>query len=117
MSKIGHANDAMIRRLQKELEERSSAAQGIIATAQDSERDLNSAERETLGGLRDRIGQLKDQLNELESTSELAGQVATRMKQLDQATTMARRSGGGAIEYRSAGAWALDSYRASIGDR
>jgi hypothetical protein len=41
MSKLGHANDAMIRRLDKELEERKRAAEGIIATAQDGERDLN----------------------------------------------------------------------------
>lgn len=117
MSKIGHANDAMIRRLQKELEERTSAAQGIIATAQDSERDLNSAERETLAGLRDRITELRSQLGELEATADLAGQVATRMKQFDQAITMARRNGDRDIEYRTAGAWVLDSYRASTGDR
>lgn len=118
MSKMAHANDAMIRRLEKELEERTAAAQGIIATAQDSERDLNQAERETLSGLRDRIGKLKDQLGELESTADLAGQVADRMKQFDKAISLARKSGDrNGVEYRSAGAWALDSYRASIGDR
>lgn len=117
MSKMGHANDAMIRRLQKELEERSGAAQAIIANAQDSERDLNTAERETLQGLRDRIGGLKEQLGELEATSELAGQVANRMREFDQATTLARRTDQNDVEYRTAGAWALDSYRASTGDR
>jgi HK97 family phage major capsid protein len=117
MSKMAYANDGMIRRLQKELEERSSAAQAIIANAQDSERDLNDAETETLQGLRGRIGKLKDQLSELEATSELTEQVATRMKQFDQAVTSARRAGTNEVEYRSAGAWALDSYRASIGDR
>jgi HK97 family phage major capsid protein len=117
MSKIAHANDAMIRRLQKELEERTSAAQGLIATAQDTERDLNQAERETLAGLRDRISALKDQLGELEATADLAGQVATRMKQFDQAITTARRNGDRQMEYRSAGEWALDSYRASLGNQ
>lgn len=117
MSKIAHANDAMIRRLQKELEERTSAAQGLIATAQDTERDLNQAERETLAGLRDRIGVLKEQLGELEATADLAGQVAARMKQFDQAITTARRNGDRKMEYRSAGEWALDSYRASLGNQ
>ena len=46
-----HANDAMIRRLEKELEERNSAVQGIISNAQDAERDLNDAEKETLSSL------------------------------------------------------------------
>lgn len=117
MSKLGHANDAMIRRLQKELEERTAAMQGIIATAQDGERDLNKAESETLAGLRDRITQLRSQLGELEASADLAGEVATRMKQFDQAITMARRNGDREIEYRSAGAWMLETYRAANGDR
>jgi len=114
---MSHANDAMIRRLQKELEERSGAASGIIETAQNAERDLNSAEKETLTGLRGRIGELKDQLEELESFSNVAGQVAERMKQFDKAITVSKRGGDAAIEYRSAGAWALDSYRAALGNR
>jgi HK97 family phage major capsid protein len=117
MSKTGHANDAMIRRLQRELEERKSAAEGLIATAQDKERDLNGAERETLTQLRNRMGELKAQLEELEAVSAVATEVGDRMRQFDQALTLARRVEGTEVEYRSAGAWALDSYRASLGDR
>lgn len=115
--KMSHANDAMIRRLQKELEERSAAANGIIETAQNAERDLNQAEKETLANLRSRMGDLKNQLEELEAVSNVAGQVAERMKQFDQAMTVARRGGETTVEYRSAGAWALDSYKAAIGNR
>jgi hypothetical protein len=39
MDKMGRATDAMVVRLQRELEERSAAANGIIANAQDGERD------------------------------------------------------------------------------
>jgi HK97 family phage major capsid protein len=112
-----HANDAMIRRLEKELEERNSAAQGIIANAQDSERDLNDAEKETLSGLRNRMTELRAQLGELESTAEMATQVSDRMKQFDQAMTTARRVGSQVVEYRSAGEYALDSYKSALGDR
>jgi hypothetical protein len=91
--------------------------QGIIATAQDSERDLNDAEKETMGSLRDRMGHIKDQLTELEATREAAEMVSSRMRQLDQALTTARRVGSEEIEYRSAGAWALDMYKSSLGDR
>lgn len=111
------ANDAMIRRLEKELEERNSAAQGIIANAEDASRDLNDAEKETLGGLRGRMGTIQDQLSELEGFAEEAGKVSDRMRQLDQAFTTARRVGSGEVEYRSAGAWALDMYKSSLGDR
>lgn len=114
---IGHASDGMIRRLQKELEERASAAEAIIANAQDADRDLNESEEETLTNLRDRMGALNKQLDSLEDTAKLKDQVATRMKQLDHAATAVRRVGNEEIEYRSAGAWALDSYKAATGDR
>ena len=117
VNQMGHASDAMIRRLQKELEERSAAARGIVETAQNSERDLNPAEKETLANLRGRIGELREQLEELESVADVAGQVAQRMKQFDKAMTVARRGGETSVEYRSAGAWALDSYKAAVGDR
>ena len=111
------ANDAMIRRFEKELEERNAAAQGIIANAEDASRDLNDAEKETLGGLRTRMGQIQDQLSELEGFSDEAAKVSARMKQLDQAFTTARRVGAGEVEYRSAGEYALDAYKSALGDR
>jgi HK97 family phage major capsid protein len=111
------ANDAMIRRLQKELEERDAAAQAIISNAQQSERDLNDPEKETLGGLRTRMGQINEQLTELESTSELSGQVNNRLKQVDQAITTARRTGSSVVEYRTAGAWVSDYCAAMTGNR
>ena len=116
-NKIGHASDGMIRRLQNELEERASAAEAIIANAQDADRDLNASEEETLSNLRDRMGDLNRQLDSLQDTAKLKDQVGARMRQLDQAATAVRRVGQEEIEYRSAGGWALDSYKASIGDR
>ena len=71
-----NANDAMIRRLQKELEERNSAAQAIISNAQSSERDLNDPEKETLGGLRNRMAQINEQLTELVGRAQSEGDVA-----------------------------------------
>ena len=113
----GHATDAMIRRLERELEERNSAAQGLIANAEDDGRDLNDPEKETLGGLRNRMSEIKAQLEELESTSEMATQVAARAKQIDVALTNARKVGSSVVEYRSAGEYALDTYKAALGDR
>jgi len=111
------ANDAMIRRLEKELEERNSASQALIANAQDNERDLNDAEKETLGGLRDRMGQLQVQLTELEATADIAGQVATRAKQVDQAISTARRTGSMEVEYRSTGSYLVDYIAAQTGSQ
>jgi HK97 family phage major capsid protein len=111
------ANDAMIRRLEKELEERNSASQALIANAQDSERDLNDAEKETLGGLRDRMVELRSQLTELEATADLASQVNDRMKQVDQAITTARRTGSMEVEYRSTGHYLTDYIAGATGSK
>ena len=112
-----HANDAMIRRLEKELEERNSAAQGIIANAEDSERDLNDAEKETLSGIHERMGQLKGQIEQLEQMSQSASEVENRLKALDVAVTTARRVGSTEVEFRSAGEYATEAYKAALGDR
>src|SRR4029450_327781 len=110
-------NDAMIRRLEKELEERSSAASGLPANAEDASRDLNDAEKETLGSLKARMGQIQDQLSQLEGIAEESTKVSDRMKQLDQASPTARRVGSGEVEYRSPGHYALESYQSALGDR
>lgn len=116
-----HANDAMIRRLEKELEERNSAAQAIIANAQDANggegRDLNDAEKETIAGAQNRMLQIKEQLDILEASSTAARETKKRLKDIDDAMGTVRRTGESKIEYRTAGAWMLDTYKASIGDR
>jgi HK97 family phage major capsid protein len=112
-----HASDAMIRRLQTELEERNTHAQGIIRAAQDDERDLNEAEKTTLAGLRERMVELRSQLDELDSTAELAVQTANRMQELDVAIRTARSGGPNEVEYRSAGAYICDQWSAHLGDR
>ena len=112
-----HANDAMIRRLEKELEERSAAAQAIIGNAEAAERDLNDAEKETLAGIKERVGAIAPQIAELENMAEIAGQVTHRLKQLDNAVMTARRTGMVEIEYRSAGAYLLDYIEASSGSQ
>lgn len=112
-----HANDAMIRRLEKELEERNNAVQALIANAQDTERDLNESETETIDGLKVRMGEIKTQLDTLVSSSEMATQVHARMTEVDQAYSVARRRGEQKVEYRSAGEYLLDTYKAALGDR
>jgi len=112
-----HASDAMISRLQTELEERNTHAQGIIRAAQDDERDLNDAEKTTLHGLRDRMAELRSQLDELDSTAAIAVETANRMQQLDTAIRTARSGGANEVEYRSAGAYICDQWSAHLGNR
>jgi HK97 family phage major capsid protein len=117
MGHNGQPKDAMIARLDRELSERTAAAQGLIANAQESERDLNQAEKETMTGLKERIVEIRSQLQELESFSELSSSVATRMEEVDRALSNNRRHGVTEIEYRSAGAYLVDHIAAQAGSR
>jgi len=117
MALSNYANDAMIQRLQGELEERNAFVQGLIAGAQDTERDLSDSEQVQLSEARARIAKVNEQLDTLSSTAEIAAQVYERTKDLDLAVSRARKGQTGAVEYRSAGAYLLDQYSASIGDR
>jgi HK97 family phage major capsid protein len=118
MAVNSQANDAMIRRLESELEERNAYAQGLIANAQDAERDLNDTEKASLVEVRSRMSNLQDQIAQLESTADLAKQIQTRARDLDQALTTARRGGGpGQVEYRSAGHYLTDYIAAQQGSR
>jgi HK97 family phage major capsid protein len=113
-----HANDAMINRLQRELEERNAFAQGLIGSAQDQERDLNDTELGQLTEVRNRIGTLKDQLEQLKATVQIATEVDARSRELDVAITQARRGHGGApVEYRSAGGYLGDVWQMMSGNR
>jgi HK97 family phage major capsid protein len=118
MAVNSQANDAMIRRLENELNERNAFVQGLIANVQDGERDLNDTEKSSLAEARSRMGEIKAQIDELEDTARIAQEIATRAKQVDQAITTARRTGEkGPVEYRSAGHWMVDLISAASGSR
>src|SRR6185312_2078052 len=112
------ANDAMIARLQNELEERNSFVQSLITSAQENNRDMTETEMGTIGDARERMSKIKLQLDQLEDTARVAGEVAQRIRVVDRAITDARgRATNGQIEYRSAGQYAADVYLAGTGSR
>lgn len=111
-------SDKAIARVLGELDERKSAIKAIIGNAQDAERDLNKSEQETLENLRHRVGELNTQLTVLQESTEVVDKAIARAQEIGDAMVNTRRNNGDAeVQYRSAGAWLLDSYMASIGDR
>lgn len=110
--------DAMIGRLQREIAERDSFIQGTVANAQDAERDLTGSEQELITEARKRIEVAEEQADTLQAASDRSRQA--RQKAADVQTQMAKMRhevDHGEIEYRSAGAYALDLYRAHFHDR
>lgn len=113
-----NATDAMIARLQGELEERNTFVQGLVANAQDAGRDLNAQEMELITGARNRIAALGEQLTPLRETARIAIESRSRAREIDAEISGARRRQGlPEVEYRSAGAYMTDFVRATIGDR
>src|SRR5215207_3815060 len=118
MAVNSHANDAMIRRLENELEERNAFVQGLITNAQDGQRDLNDTEKVSLGETRSRMGELKAQIEELEETSRIAQEISARARQVDQAITVARKNyDAGPVEYPTTGAYLTDYIAAQTGSK
>ena len=111
-------SDAMVARLEKEIEERTSFVEGTTANAQDAERDLTPSEMELIGEARKRIEVVEEQLASLDAARESSRKARQRADDLQKAmATMRHEVDNGAVEYRSAGAYLLDSYQSHLGDR
>lgn len=113
--------DAMIARLESELEERNAFIEGLIANAQEanngSGRDINSQEMELVAGARERIGKLNEQLTPLRETSRISIESRRRAREINDEIQTARQHGKtGPVEYRSAGQYVADKYLALMGD-
>jgi HK97 family phage major capsid protein len=110
--------DAMIQRLEREIEERDSFLQGVIRQAQDSERDLTENERELTVEARKRIESCQEQLETLDAAKDRTARARQRAHDVQREINRMRSEvDSGPVEYRSAGAWALDTYQAHLGNR
>lgn len=110
--------DSMILRLEKELEERSTLIEGIVGSAQDSERDLTKNEVELTSEARKRITDIEQQLDTLYDSRKRTTEARERVQKVNSELTRLRHEvDKGPVEYRSAGAYLLDQYHASTGSR
>jgi HK97 family phage major capsid protein len=111
-------SDTMVARLEGELAERNAFIQGTIASAQDSERDLSDNEQELIVSARSRVGSIQQQLDMLWETRSVTSAARERAMQVQsEISRMRKQADTGPVEYRSAGAYLLDQYRSSIGDK
>lgn len=111
-------SDAMIARLESELAERSQFIQGVIGGAQDAGRDLLDSEKELLNSAKSRVTELRSQLDVLADSRQVQLDARTRAAQLQRDMAIGRHQiDKGAVEYRSAGAYLVDAYKAGLNDR
>ena len=110
------ATDAMVSRLQREIEERRTFQDRLIETAQEAGRDLNDQEMELYQNASNRIGELDRQLTPLQEGVRIARESATRSRELQDAYGEARDGKRIAkVEYRTAGAFIVDKWQAGAG--
>jgi HK97 family phage major capsid protein len=111
-------SDSMVARLEGELAERNAFIQGTIASAQDREGDLTANEKELVVHARSRVSEINEQLDLLHETHEVSHRARERAMQVqNEIVRMRKEVDTGPVEYRSAGAYLLDQYRSSIGDK
>ena len=110
------AGDALLARYQAETEERSKFIDGVVEAAEKDERDLTEQELTLLARTRERISALNDQIAPLQSTIEIAATSRKRTAQIAQQFAEARDPKAATpFEYRSAGGYIIDVWRAGLG--
>jgi HK97 family phage major capsid protein len=118
MSATTAANDTMVRRLQEELQERSTFANGIIERANAANRDLTKEDQELLVEVRGRMTDLQGQLDNLLSISQVAYESRNKVQDIgNQIDHLRGKPQVGEVEYRSSGAYIVDAYQSHMGNR
>ena len=109
--------DALLARYQAESEERTTFMDGVVETAERDGRDLNSQELELLNRTRDRIHELNTLIDPLRDAAAIARQSRDRVAQITREMATARGYPDPTpFEYRTAGAWVVDYWRARTGN-
>lgn len=111
-------SDAMIARMERELEERNAFIQGAIGAAEEAGRDLTDNETELVKGAQTRVDAIRSQLDTLYSSRTATMEARQRAANVQsELMRMRQEVDRGAVEYRSAGAYFTDLYNSSLGDR
>ncbi len=97
-----------------EIQERQTFIDGLLQSAQDKGEDLDDGKLELITRARDRIAKLNDQMKPLEEARRISGDSKQRIQQLAEFVS-GRERRPGKVEYRSAGAYAIDIWRAGLG--
>lgn len=111
------ANDNMVKRLETELREQETFVNGIIERANSANRDISDEEKPMLVEARGRMAKIKEQIDDLEDIGRIAYETRNRAVQVDQAIAGFRGAKVGEVEYRSFGQYAVDVWKAKMGDR
>lgn len=106
------ATDHMLARYVSEIEERQQFIDSLVEAAGD--KDLSTEQLELVTETRNRIAHVNDLMRPLEEARKISGDSAQRIRQLAEYMRETPPTPE-AVEYRSAGAWVNDYWKASLG--
>jgi hypothetical protein len=110
------ATDALLARYQGEIEERSTFIDNLVEAAQTETRDLTEQEMDLLTRTRERIQVINQQVGPLQEAAKIAVDSRKRTAEIAQQFQAARGDEPPkGMEYRSAGAYINDVWRAGMG--
>ena len=110
------ATDALLARHQAEIEERSKFMDGLVESAETDKRDLTEQEMTLQARTRYRIAEINEQVGPLQSAAKIASDSKKRTAEIALQFAEARDPAAvRQVEYRSAGEYALDIWRAGLG--
>ena len=108
------STDQMLARYVGEIEDRQQLIDGLVEAAEKEERDLSTEEMELVTRARDRIGSINEMMKPLEEARRISGDSADRIAAISK--FIQERPKPQDVEYRSAGAYVLDHWKAGLGD-
>jgi HK97 family phage major capsid protein len=110
------ATDSLVARYAQEIDDRQTFIDGLVEAAERETRDINAQELELITRARDRIQIVNGMLEPLRETARISADSRERTARLQAEIATARSPElAGPVEYRSAGAYVLDYWRAGLG--
>jgi HK97 family phage major capsid protein len=109
--------DQMLSRLTAEIEEKQQFIDGLVETAEKEARDLTGQEMELVTRSRTRLTELGDQVEPLKEARRISGESAQRIAEISRYMGAQEGKPAREPEYRSAGEYVMDRWRAGLGQR
>ena len=108
-------SDQLLTRLTGEIEEQQSFQDKLIEDAQRDSRDLTANDMELFERSKTRMAALREQLGPVKESLEISAEASQTLQEVSRRMRDQEANKPDAIEYRSAGGYVLDYWRAGLG--
>src|SRR4029077_12751575 len=107
--------DQMLAPYAAEIEDRQNFIDGLVESAEKDKRDLTDQEMEMVTRARERLTSLSEQVTPLKKARRISSESANQVADLHRFMSEAQNEKPKTVEYRSAGAYILDYWKAGLG--